>query len=363
MKAKCLNPNVAWFCGTIRSKADGALSPRMVFSQTEAIKYYQDIYGSMLGLKFMKQNETTVPCGKCLACQIRKRKEWTTRLSLESNHYQDCCFITLTYDDDNIPMTDDRPLKSRGDINDSSLKTVDRGLNCGLSHRTLLPYDVQCFIKRLRRHLEYQPKHSKIKRDFVDTPIRYYAVGEYGSKFGRPHYHLMIFGWCPSDMEFFKVMNGHAVSRSSQIEKLWKYGFSTVEPVAGGIAKYCSRYVTKKFARISSDDPFAASVCPEFYLQSVREGGIGAKWFDDNYEQMFERGYAIIKTGKIYFKQSIPSYFYNRLRKKNLCLWLQLRDERITFAKQNKLVDYDELYRSVQVYELNEVRLSQQELF
>lgn len=362
MKHKCLNPNVAWICGVIRCKSDGIFSQHLVFSEKEALDYFTRIYGSSVAPVMLQRHSISVPCGKCVACQIRKRKEWTTRLSNEAEfHGDNCCFITLTYNDDNIPVTCLKPV--RGD----RPKMVDRGAG-ELPLFTLLPSDVQKFIKRLRRHLEYLPKRSKnrIGRDHLETPIRYYAVGEYGGKFGRPHYHLMIFGWRPSDMVVYSSRDGHLIYRSAQIEKLWKFGFSTVEPVQGGVAKYCSRYVTKKFDRLYSEDkdPFAESVFPEFYLQSVRNGGIGALFFDKHYETILSRGYSLIRNGGNYIKASIPTYYWRRCRSINPCLWLQLRDEKIAFAKAHPIMDgLEDLQRSVMCYAENERRLSQYELF
>lgn len=358
MKAKCLNPNRAWICGTIRCKADGVISPHMVFSSNEAASYARKI--GVPEALFLQQNEISVLCGKCMACQIRKRRDWTTRLTHEASFYEDnCCFITLTYDDDHVPVT------CFNRLDGPMPKMLDRGVG-ELPLQTLLVSDVQKFMKRLRRHLEYVPKNIKERmvRDHVTTRIRYYIVGEYGSKYGRPHYHLMIFGWKPSDMTFFMMKNGHAVYRSAQIEKLWKFGFSTVEPVNGGVAKYCSRYVTKKFARLRNPDEFADSVFPEFCLQSIKGGGIGAKWFDENYEACLSKGYADVKLGRFYAKAPIPQYYWRRCRKQYLCYFLQLRDERIQLASANPCVyDYEELARSVLCYEEKERHAAQRELF
>lgn len=362
MKHKCLNPNVAWICGVIRCKSDGIYSQHLVFSEREALEYFTRIYGSSIAPAIMEKHSVSVPCGKCAACQIRKRKDWTTRLSNEAEFYGDnCCFVTLTYDDDNIPVTCFNPVK--GD----RPKMIDRGAG-ELPLFTLLPSDVQKFIKRLRRHLEYVPKsaNKRLGRDHVESSIRYYAVGEYGGRFGRPHYHLMIFGWKPSDMVFHSIRNGHLIYRSAQIEKLWRYGFSTVEPVEGGVARYCSRYVTKKFARLNGEgkDPFSDSVFPEFCLQSVRNGGIGAAFFDRHYETIMPRGFSLIRSGGNYIKASIPAYYWRRCRKIAPCLWLELRDQRISFAKAHPTLEgFEDLQRSVMTYAENEKRLSQFELF
>lgn len=63
-------------------------------------------------------------------------------------------FITLTYNNNSVPMSS------------NGLMTLDKR-------------DIQLFFKRLRKRNEV---------------FKYYAVGEYGSKTMRPHYHIIIFG-------------------------------------------------------------------------------------------------------------------------------------------------------------------------
>lgn len=64
---------------------------------------------------------------------------------LEAAQYEDNCFITLTYDDEHLPL--------------------------GMS---LVPKDLQDFLKRFRSRI------APIK-------VRYYGVGEYGDQTQRPH--------------------------------------------------------------------------------------------------------------------------------------------------------------------------------
>ena len=65
-------------------------------------------------------------------------------------------FVTLTYDDNQVPMNDNADL-------------------------ILYKPDLQNFLKRLRKRKDGER-------------IRYFAVGEYGTQSGRPHYHLCLFG-------------------------------------------------------------------------------------------------------------------------------------------------------------------------
>ncbi len=133
----------------------------------------------------------------------------------------------------------------------------------------------------------------------------------------------------------------------------------------GGVAAYCAKYVTKKFARLNDEWQFKDCVFPEFSLQSTRHGGIGAPWYDANFEQMLFKGYAEVKIGSNYVKQSVPRYYWRRTRQKHLCLWLQLRDEKVRFAESqpHELTGYEALLRKCECYVSKEKVNEQSELF
>lgn len=356
---KCLNPTQAWIVGS-QVAQDGIVSPKLSFSFREVEQYYVSKFGNSVGLSLIDKNALDLPCGKCIHCQMAKRKDMTTRLSNEISLYGDnCCFITLTYDDDNIPTTCFRPLKD-------SNKIVERGVSA-LPVQTLLPSDVQKFIKRLRRHLEYVPKSPRKRkgRDHVTTPIRYFAVGEYGGKTARPHYHLLIFGWRPSDMFYHSARKGNIVYRSKQIEKLWTFGFSTVQPCGAGVSRYCARYVTKKFVSDSKKfEPCQDSFFPEFFLQSVRNGGIGAPFFDRYCKEILLRGYVTYRQGDTVLKARIPTYYYRRGRAKCPREWINLRDARYDYIVTHpaKPISYDDLVSQARKYCYDEQRLIESDL-
>lgn len=94
----------------------------------------------------------TVPCGQCIACRLNKVRDWTLRIMHEAKFYKDNVFLTITYSPENLPAD-------------------------GSIHKE----DLQLFLKRLRKALG-------------EEKIRYFACGEYGEKYSRPHYHLIIFG-------------------------------------------------------------------------------------------------------------------------------------------------------------------------
>lgn len=102
----------------------------------------------------------------------------------------------------------------------------------------------------------------------VSKGVRFFAVGEYGERGGRPHYHAAIFGLGPED--------------SGLIDRAWK-GINDVELrsragyvhhgiLAPNAANYISGYITKKLTR-----PDASGLDgrhPEFAVMS-RNPGIG----------------------------------------------------------------------------------------
>lgn len=376
---KCLAPVDAWRCGYTFAKRDGVISPRLVFSRQTAANYYLSTGVHLNNLNAtLDEHYNPVPCGHCMACQMTKRRDMTVRLSHESRMHDSCCFITLTYDNANVPTTDDddinssSKLYSRGSYSPDlqNLRVVngntilddfiaDDDSPFELPNKTLFPVDVQLFLKRLRRHLEYVPKGCSVKNgkvfdrdgNFVrdhNSHLRYYAVGEYGTRTKRPHYHIMIFGWIPSDCEFFKTIKNNLYYTSPQLSKLWRYGYHTIGSVTPAVAKYCARYVTKKYARLNSKS--ATNVIPEFTLQSVRDGGIGATWFDEFGEHACRTGRANVMVDNRVIGYSVPSYYYSRLRKTNLPLWLELRDQRIAFIKTHDTsVDLGSLIRTCEV--------------
>ena len=50
-----------------------------------------------------KGSKRLVPCGRCAWCRKKKRDEWFVRFLAESLKYP-CYFITLTYEDSQIPV-------------------------------------------------------------------------------------------------------------------------------------------------------------------------------------------------------------------------------------------------------------------
>lgn len=108
---------------------------------------------------------------------------------------------------------------------------------------TLLPRDLQLFLKRLRKE--------------VKRPVRFFACGEYGDESGRPHYHVVLFG-------VSKVLHGHLLQR------IWGHGFVHVGDLNPRSAAYACGYVCKAMTKWG--DGRLQGRHPEFVRMSLRPG-------------------------------------------------------------------------------------------
>lgn len=159
------------------------------------------------------------PCGQCMPCRINRRRVWTLRILLESFLHSCNCFLTLTYAPEHIP-----------------------------AGGTLVPRDVQLFLKRLRKVV-------------APATLRYFFVGEYGDDTERPHYHAALFGISP--------LSTHIV------QEAWGLGHVMLGDLTPQSARYVAGYVTKKMT--SKLDSRLNGRHPEFSRMSLRPGiGAGA---------------------------------------------------------------------------------------
>lgn len=177
-----------------------------------------------------------LPCGKCLACRINRRREWTQRLLHEANFASSAYFITLTYDEDHLPFDDNgNPCVSKTDI--------------------------QSFMQDLRN-------------EYRGVTIRYFIGSEYGY-LGRPHYHGILYGAPPGICDpcdgYAKGMQltkktGHFQSMINRhLNDIWKRGFATIGDMCRERASYCAKYFVDK-----KDSP--EGYVPNFSLMSRRPG-------------------------------------------------------------------------------------------
>ncbi|AXH73173.1 MAG: replication initiator protein [Microviridae sp.] len=192
-----------------------------------------------------------VPCGKCVACLVSKRNDWTFRLQQEHKVSRSAHFVTLTYDEKHRP-----------------------------SDGSLVKRHLQLYLKRLRRKDE-------------TTRIRYYAVGEYGSKTARPHYHILLFN-----------------SNEDNIRKAWvdsngnPVGIVHVGAVTDASVAYVTKYLIQKEYLPGLEKPFATM---------SRAYGIGAHYLTDemtNWHRSDDRNYTVRPGG---LKGKLPRFYRDKI--------------------------------------------------
>ena len=164
-----------------------------------------------------------VNCGECLSCRLSNRSKWTFRIVLEALLHKQVLWCTLTYAEENEPRSYVHP--STGQIYEAPPGV--RG--------TLSPDDLDLFLKRLRKKLP--PKF-----------LRYFAVGEYGSKSSQPHYHLFLFSF-PPEM-FHLVREAWCDPKTKLPIGMVRLDCADIHADGGlrHVAQYTARYTVKKMS-------------------------------------------------------------------------------------------------------------------
>jgi hypothetical protein len=182
---------------------------------------------------------------------------WSFRLMQEDRHSLSSYFITLTYDNKHIPIS------NKGYMN--------------LDKR-----DIQLFMKRLR-------KNNKEK-------LKYYIAGEYGGKTNRPHYHMILFN---SDI--------------TTIQDSWQKGHVHYGQVSEASVGYTLKYMIKetKVPIHKNDDRK-----PEFQLMSK---GLGKEYLTTKMQKwhkadLLNRMYLNVEGNK---KIPMPRYYKDKLYNKD----------------------------------------------
>lgn len=265
-----------------------------------------------------RRDSVKVPCGTCIGCRSDQGRDWAIRLMHESTQTYPSFFITLTYDEQNLPgqwPDDERP----------------RG--------TLSPDDLSVFFKRLR-------KSSSL-------PVRYYACGEYGSSGDRPHYHAALFGMRLLDRTQIGTRKGYPVFRSATLEKAWGNGSTEITSLSWKSASYVAGYVQKKartkanptnHLRVCPDSGEIVELCPEFARMS-RRPGIGKKWLEKYWQDVYPRDFVFMDGTP--FKP--PRYYDKLMEDINPTLMEEVRYQRWKDAEEigdEKLIMAEKIHRS-----------------
>jgi hypothetical protein len=153
-----------------------------------------------------------VPCTKCLNCRIQNSREWSLRLMHERAYYDHSGFFTFTFSD------------------------------VGLANREVAPWRMYSSVDRA----ELVKLMKRLRAKVAPRRLKYFAVGEYGEKYCRPHYHAIIFGEDISTVDW--TMEGtdpkYGIPYGSLPE--WPYGHTYIGTVETDSCRYVAEYLQKE---------------------------------------------------------------------------------------------------------------------
>ena len=222
--------------------------------------------------------------------------------------HQQNCVVTLTYAPGEEPLSFSKPLL------DKYGKAIPGERVEQKSFHTLDHRDVTLFIKKLRKNTKKDRTYvNRETGEQVVTPLRYFAAGEYGDtmvygseNLGRPHYHVLLFGYRPKDLEHYATAkDGSNIYTSESLAETWGKGNAPVGEVSYASAAYAAGYCMKKRYGNQSDEYYRRydengeihPVCPE-YSQMSRRPGLGVPWLK-KYWRDVTKGYMYHEGKKV----------------------------------------------------------------
>lgn len=249
-----------------------------------------------LNVKYIAKHDISVPCGKCGFCLATRKSDWSTRLEYEARKWVGSKFITLTYADPHLHWRN------------------------GISQ--LHKHDLQKYFKRLRK---------------AGVKLRYYAVGEYGSKTYRPHYHVIL---------FTNVSEG--ILRES-----WHLGQVHIGSVTQASIAYCLKYIVNGRANGMRN----GRVAP-FSVMS-RRPGLGANYLSLEMIEWHKSGRKnyVLVDGQ---KRHLPRYYKLKIFSAIDRVRIAVRDQRAAFEKlRKKLATTSTKIRNPLAYHEEQLRIAE----
>jgi len=316
----CYKPNLAFQHKTIKQPL------RFVGRKQYRNEDGTDPYQSPEYIHYMRNSNWTplvLPCGQCVHCRLQNSREKAIRSVHEAQLHQENCFLTLTYNDKYLPAS--------GSIE---------------------PDTIQKFMKRLRRK-------------FPNTKIRSSGCAEYGTTcksckkskvycvcsdfipdIGRPHYHLILYGFNFPDKKPAGVSGNdwskeqHQIYRSEILNELWSdpdtkesYGYTTIGTVTFESAAYVARYISKKITGDKKDGHYGNRLPERSVAVSNREG-IGLPWLKKYYSECLANDFIILKEKKM----KLPRYYDKKLSEMFPELFQKIKKKRVDSIK---IIDKD----------------------
>lgn len=233
--------------------------------------------------------EIDLPCGQCILCRLEHARQWAVRITHEAQLWDQNSFVTLTYADEHLP-----------------------------THNSLNYSDLQKFWKRLRKRI---------------GKLRFYAVGEYGDKENRPHYHACIFGHDFTNNRTIVRRGPHPLWTNDDLQSSWGLGFTSAGALTFETAQYTAAYVTKKlnnkrkYVRVDEETGELKELTQPRAFMSLRPA-IGREWLNQYGDLVYAHDHVVI-NGQV---QKPPKYYDRWLKGRSEIAEEMIKKQRIERA-------------------------------
>lgn len=238
----------------------------------------------------------------------------------EAQMHEHAWFLTLTYDDENIP--------ENGSLN---------------------PQDLSLFFRTLRK-------------DHERGTISYYACGEYGDTTERPHYHSVLFGAPFLDRVLWRDDPFNPVWTSNSLGTYWPHGLSQFGAVTPGSAAYVAGYVRKKlskrwnpdaYTRVDDETGELVDIQQEFSRMSLRPA-VGRRWIERYWRDVYPNDFVLL-DGR---KYKPPRYYDKWMEEHHPEIMFDVkckRDDEAVHLEEEKLRAKEKIHRArTQLFEKRE---------
>ena len=208
-------------------------------------------------------------------------------------------------------------------------------------HDSLDKRDLQLFMKKLRHHAWNSAKKK----------IRFIACGEYGPTKGRPHYHVIVYGYEFQDLKLWKYSKPNKfvslttkfpLYRSAELEKLWTMGFSSIGEASFETIGYVARYILKKVNGEKAEkehtyvDKETGLIKDKEWITMSRKPGIGRLWLETYQSDMYPKDYVTVK-GK---EMRPPKYYDKILEQTNPQMYKEIKERRKQKIIEKEIEDF-----------------------
>jgi hypothetical protein len=238
-----------------------------------------------------------VPCGKCLPCRNARVNQWAFRLEQEAKGKYAYMF-TLTYEKSPRTKNGKQTLKKR---------------------------DLQLFFKKVRAATNRAARlvgarggvNNNVKEalEKLGNPhkYKYYAVGEYGTRYRRPHYHVIMISGMHNMLDI--------------VEKQWQHGIVHHAPLNIKTIRYTLKYLSKDAGRAKGEGE------NEFQIMSKGIGKGFLKGSIINYYKNTLNNYVVLDDGR---KASLPRYYKDKIFTEDEKLLLNVKTKAYIDEQQKK---------------------------